>query len=68
MSSTRIYTQYIESNVLNYFLISRRRSLLIYVVRYESPTRDLMRSLSRDPSVSVLMSDLLLSGLAHAGL
>jgi len=68
MSSTHIYTQYIESNVLNCLLISRRRSRLIYVVRYESLTRDLMRSLSRDPSVSLLMSDHLLSGLAHAGL
>ena len=40
LSSTRIYTQYIGSNVLNYLLISRRGSRLIYVVRYESSTRD----------------------------
>jgi len=39
MSSTPIYTQYIESNVLKYLLTSRRGSRVINVVRYESSIR-----------------------------
>ena len=40
MSSTHIYTQYIESNVLKYLPTSRRGSRVINVVRYESSVRD----------------------------